>query len=44
MYIYQIGIGNLLFGQASAAAMVEFAITLFLTLVVLRLLRLRWSY
>lgn len=44
MYIYDIGITNLQFGQAAAAALVEFAITLFLTLVVLRLLRLRWSY
>jgi len=44
MYIYQVGIGNLQFGQAAAAAVVEFAITLFLTLVVLRALRLKWSY
>jgi ABC-type sugar transport system permease subunit len=44
MYIYDVGITNLQFGQASAAALVEFAITLFLTLGVLRLLRLRWSY
>jgi len=44
MYIYNVGLGNLQFGQAAAASLVEFAITLFLTLVVLRLLRLRWSY
>ena len=44
MYIYNIGFGNLQFGQAAAGSLVEFAITLFLTLVVLRLLRLRWSY
>ncbi len=44
MYIYDVGITNLQFGQAAAASLIEFAITLFLTLVVLRLLRLRWSY
>jgi multiple sugar transport system permease protein len=44
MYIYDVGITNLQFGQAAAAALIEFAITIFLTVVVLRLLRLRWSY
>jgi multiple sugar transport system permease protein len=44
MYIYSIGIGDLQFGQAAAASLVEFAITLFLTLVVLRAMRMRWSY
>lgn len=44
MYIYDTGLGNLQFGQATAAALVEFALTLFLTLVVLRALRLKWSY
>lgn len=44
MLIYDLGFTNLQFGQASAAAMIEFAITLFLTLVVLRSLRLKWSY
>jgi len=44
MYIYDTGFGNLQFGQAAAASLIEFAITLFLTLVVLRLLQLRWSY
>jgi multiple sugar transport system permease protein len=44
MYIYDTGIGSLQFGQAAAASLVEFAITLFLTLVVLRALQLRWSY
>jgi ABC-type sugar transport system permease subunit len=44
MYIYSLGIGDLQFGQAAAASLVEFAITIFLTLVVLRALRMRWSY
>ncbi len=44
MYIYNVGFTNLQFGQAAAGALIEFAITLFLTLVVLRLMRLRWSY
>ena len=44
MYIYDVGIGNLVFGQAAAASLIECAITMFLTLVVLRLLQLRWSY
>jgi len=44
MYIYDTGFGNLQFGQAAAASLIEFAITMFLTLVVLRLLQLRWSY
>lgn len=44
MYIYDTGFSNLQFGQAAAASLIEFAITLFLTLVVLRLLQLRWSY
>jgi multiple sugar transport system permease protein len=44
MYIYNVGIGNLQFGQAAAASLIEFAFTLFLTLVVLRALRMRWSY
>jgi ABC-type sugar transport system permease subunit len=44
MYIVDTGLGNLQFGMAGAAALVECAITLFLTLVVLRALQLRWSY
>jgi multiple sugar transport system permease protein len=44
MYIYNIGIGELNFGQAAAASLVEFAITIFLTLGVLRVLRMKWSY
>jgi len=44
MYIYDVGIVNLQFGQAAAAALIECLITLFLTLVVLRFLRIRWSY
>jgi multiple sugar transport system permease protein len=44
MYIFDTGFGNLEFGMAAAASLVEFAITLFLTLVVLRALQLKWSY
>jgi multiple sugar transport system permease protein len=44
MYIVDTGLGNLQFGMAAAASLVEFAITLFLTLVVLRALQMRWSY
>ena len=44
MFIYDTGFGNLQFGQAAAASLIEFAITLVLTLVMLRLLRLKWSY
>ncbi|MDB5056954.1 MAG: hypothetical protein JWO59_426 [Chloroflexi bacterium] len=44
MYIYNLAFQTLQFSQASAAALVEFAITLTLTLGTLRLTRMRWSY
>ncbi len=44
MYIYDTGIWQPAVWQAAAASLVEFAITLFLTLVVLRVLQLQWSY
>lgn len=44
IYIYNLAFQTLQFSQASAAALVEFAITLGLTLVTLRLTRIRWSY
>jgi ABC-type sugar transport system permease subunit len=44
VYIYQTAFQSLAFGRAAAAALVEFGITLVLTLVVLRALRLKWSY
>jgi multiple sugar transport system permease protein len=44
IYIYNLAFTTLQFGQAAAAAIVEFAITLALTLVTLRLTRVNWSY
>ncbi len=44
LYIYNLAFATLQFGQAAAAAIVEFAITLGLTLITLRLTRVNWSY
>lgn len=44
VYIYNTAFQQLQFGRASAAALIEFAITLVFSLGVLRLLRLKWSY
>jgi ABC-type sugar transport system permease subunit len=44
IYIYNLAFATLQFGQAAAAAIVEFAITLGLTLITLRLTRVNWSY
>ncbi len=44
IYIYNLAFATLQFGQAAAAAMVEFAITLGLTLITLRVTRVNWSY
>jgi ABC-type sugar transport system permease subunit len=44
IYIYNLAFTTLQFSQAAAAALVEFAITLVLTLVTLRLTRVKWSY
>ncbi len=44
IYIYNLAFTTLQFGQAAAAAIVEFAITLGITLVTLRLTRVNWSY
>ncbi|MGH2347228.1 MAG: carbohydrate ABC transporter permease, partial [Chloroflexota bacterium] len=44
LYIYNLAFQNFQFSQASAAALVEFAITMVLTLGTLRLTRMSWSY
>lgn len=44
IYIYNMAFTDLQFSQAAAAALVEFAITLALTLLTLRLTRVKWSY
>lgn len=44
LYIYNLAFQNFQFSLASAAALVEFAITLVLTLLTLRLTRMNWSY
>jgi ABC-type sugar transport system permease subunit len=44
LYIYNTAFQTLQFSQAAAAALVEFAITLALTLLTLRLTRVNWSY
>jgi multiple sugar transport system permease protein len=44
VYIYNLAFQTFQFSQASAAALVEFAITLVLTLIVLRITRVQWSY
>jgi multiple sugar transport system permease protein len=44
IYIYNLAFQTLQFSQAAAAALVEFAITLVLTLLTLRLTRVTWSY
>jgi ABC-type sugar transport system permease subunit len=44
LYIYDLAFQNFQFSVASSAALVEFAITLVLTLMTLRLTRMQWSY
>jgi multiple sugar transport system permease protein len=44
LYIYNLAFQNFQFSLASAAALVEFAITMVLTLFTLRLTRMNWSY
>jgi multiple sugar transport system permease protein len=44
LYIYDLAFQNFQFSLASSAALVEFAITLVLTLMTLRLTRMQWSY
>jgi ABC-type sugar transport system permease subunit len=44
LYIYNLAFQNFQFSLASAAALVEFAITMVLTLMTLRLTRMNWSY
>jgi len=44
LYIYNLAFQNFQFSLASAAALVEFAITMVLTLLTLRLTRMNWSY
>lgn len=44
IYIYNLAFQTLQFSQAAAAALVEFFITLAITLVTLRLTRVNWSY
>ncbi len=44
LYIYDLAFQNFQFSVASSAALIEFAITLVLTLMTLRLTRMQWSY
>jgi multiple sugar transport system permease protein len=44
LYIYNLAFQNFQFSLASAAALVEFAITMVLTLLTLRFTRMSWSY
>jgi ABC-type sugar transport system permease subunit len=44
LYIYDLAFQNFQFSMASSAALIEFAITLVLTLMTLRLTRMQWSY
>jgi ABC-type sugar transport system permease subunit len=44
LYIYNLAFQNFQFSLASSAALVEFAITMVLTLLTLRLTRMNWSY
>jgi multiple sugar transport system permease protein len=44
LYIYNLAFQNFQFSLASTAALVEFAITLVLTLITLRLTRMNWSF
>jgi len=44
LYIYNLAFQNFQFSLASSAALIEFAFTLVLTLMTLRLTRMQWSY